>query len=69
MEKKADYLPPPESAKSHSPTVPLCPFDLLLTGRQDMCWFLEQMKEKLDTDQRTNRYRRWRGISRRTGCR
>lgn len=51
-----DYLTPPESAKSHSPTVPLCPFDLLLTGRQDMCWFLEQMKEKLDTDQRTNRY-------------
>lgn len=50
-----DYLTPPDDEKSGS-VAHLCPFDLLLPGRKNICWFLEQMKDKLDTDQRTNQY-------------
>lgn len=50
-----EYLTPPDTDTSDR-VVSLCPFDLLLPRRDSMCWFLEQIKDKLDTDQRTNRY-------------
>lgn len=50
-----DYLTPPDSDESNAP-ISLCPFDLLLSDQNGMCWFLKQIKDKLDIDQRTNQY-------------
>lgn len=50
-----EFLTPPDTDTSNR-VVSLCPFDLLLSRRDGRCWFLEQIKDKLDTDQRTNRY-------------
>ena len=50
-----DYLTPSDSREGDGP-MRICPFDLLLSGPDGRCWFLEQMKDKLDTDQRTDRY-------------
>lgn len=50
-----DYLTPSDSRESDVP-MRICPFDLLLSGPDGRCWFLEQMKDKLDTDQRTDQY-------------
>lgn len=51
-----DYLTP-KTKGARSKQIAICPFDLILTAdSHNMCWFLEQMKNKLDTDQRTNKY-------------
>lgn len=51
-----DYLTP-KTEGARSKQIAICPFDLILTAdSHNMCWFLEQMKNKLDTDQRTNKY-------------
>ena len=50
-----DYLAPSDSHESDTP-MRICPFDLLLSDQDGRCWFLAQMKDKLDTDQRTDRY-------------
>ncbi len=52
--------------KENLESIVICPFDLILADGEDgnvkrasrhaMCWFLRQMKEKLDTDQRTSQY-------------
>lgn len=50
-----DYLTP--KTEEENKQIAICPFDLILTAdSHNMCWFLEQMKNKLDTDQRTNKY-------------
>lgn len=54
-----DYLTPKteEEKEEENKQIAICPFDLILTAdSHNMCWFLEQMKNKLDTDQRTNKY-------------
>lgn len=50
-----DYLTPPGDKKD-TEQLRICPFDLMLTDAENRCWFWLQMKDKLDTDQRTNQY-------------
>lgn len=61
-----DYLTP-KTKDAKNQQIAICPFDLILTAdlhtagshtteSHKMCLFLEQMKNKLDTDQRTNKY-------------